>query len=81
MKKILSGTHLAIPSNGRLNHKEVHMKCPKCSGLMYIERLSDFFVVFHVWKCINCGALIDKTILNNQKKNLEVLEPVETAAK
>jgi hypothetical protein len=47
---------------------------------MYLERLSDFFIVFHAWKCINCGTLMDKTILDNQKKSLPFLEPVGTAA-
>ncbi len=56
------------------------MKCPKCSGLMYLERLSDFFVIFNVWKCINCGALMDKTILDNRRKSLAVLDAVETAS-
>ncbi|MBI3802835.1 MAG: hypothetical protein HY282_03645 [Nitrospirae bacterium] len=56
------------------------MKCPKCDGLMYLERLSDFFIVFHAWKCINCGALMDKTIIDNQKKSAPFLEPVATAA-
>jgi len=37
---------------------------------MYGEKLSDFFVTFHVWKCINCGALMDETILDNHKKSL-----------
>lgn len=46
------------------------MKCPKCDGLMYGEKLSDFFVTFHVWKCINCGALMDETILDNYRKSL-----------
>ncbi len=59
--------------------KEQKMKCPKCEGLMYLERLSDFFIIFHAWKCINCGALMDKTILDNQKKSLPFLEPVGTA--
>jgi hypothetical protein len=45
------------------------MRCPKCDGLMYQERLSDFFIIFHAWKCVNCGALMDRTILNNQKRN------------
>ncbi len=47
---------------------------------MYLERLSDFFIVFHAWKCINCGALMDKTILDNQKKSTPFLEPVGTSA-
>ena len=55
------------------------MRCPKCEGLMYLERLSDFFIVFHAWKCINCGALMDRTILNNQKKSAPFLEPVAAA--
>jgi ribosomal protein L37AE/L43A len=59
--------------------KEQKMKCPKCEGLMYLERLSDFFIIFHAWKCINCGALMDKTILDNQKKSLPFLEPVGSA--
>lgn len=55
------------------------MKCPKCSGLMYLERLSDFFVIFNVWKCINCGALMDKTIMDNRRKSLAVLDALESA--
>ena len=43
------------------------MKCPKCNGLMYTECLSDFMLVFDIWKCINCGALIDPTILKNKQ--------------
>ncbi len=56
------------------------MKCPKCSGLMYLERLSDFFVIFNVWKCINCGALMDKTIMDNRRKSLAVPDAIETVS-
>lgn len=44
------------------------MNCPKCHGLMYSERVSDFSLTFYAWKCVNCGALIDQTILANQYK-------------
>ena len=44
------------------------MECPKCHGFMHLERMSDFFLVFYAWKCINCGALIDKTIARNRRK-------------
>ena len=51
------------------------MKCPKCDGLMFLERLSDFFLTFYAWKCVNCGAIMDRTILNNRKKsNLYITE-------
>jgi hypothetical protein len=46
------------------------MGCPKCKGLMMLERFSDFFLVFYAWKCLNCGAIIDRTISNNRKNSL-----------
>ena len=35
-----------------------------------MERFSDFFLVFYAWKCINCGAIIDQTITENQQRHL-----------
>ncbi len=57
------------------------MECPKCKGLMDLERFSDFFLVFYAWKCINCGAVIDRTIANNRRKSLEAksAKEIETA--
>lgn len=42
------------------------MKCPKCEGLMFMERFSDFFLTFSAWKCVNCATIIDQTILSNK---------------
>lgn len=53
------------------------MECPKCKGFMMLERFSDFFLIFYAWKCINCGALIDRTISNNRRKSLPA-KTVET---
>jgi ribosomal protein L37AE/L43A len=44
------------------------MKCPKCEGLMFVERFADYFLTFHAWKCINCGSIMDQTILANRSK-------------
>ncbi len=55
------------------------MKCPKCKGLMYTERFSDFYIVFDVWKCVNCGALIDRTILENQKGPSRLRAPMKAS--
>ena len=44
---------------------------------MMLERFSDFFLIFYAWKCINCGALIDRTISNNRRKSLQA-KTVET---
>ena len=46
------------------------MDCPECKGMMELDRFWDFFLVFYAWKCISCGAIIDKTICNNRKKSL-----------
>ena len=58
------------------------MDCPKCKGMMTLERFSDFFLVFYAWKCINCGAVIDKTICNNRRMSLaaKANKEVEPAA-
>ena len=53
------------------------MDCPKCKGLMELDRFSDFFLVFYAWKCLNCGAIIDRTIAENRRKSL-VAKPVKT---
>ena len=45
------------------------MNCPKCHGLMYSVRVSDFSLTFYAWKCVNCGAMVDQTILSNQVKH------------
>jgi len=54
------------------------MCCPKCQGLMQLERFSDFFLVFYAWKCINCGAVIDRTIANNRRNSLAGKHPKPT---
>ena len=50
------------------------MECPKCQGMMTLDRFSDFFIVFYAWKCINCGAMIDRTIATNRRKSLAARE-------
>ena len=56
------------------------MDCPKCQGRMMLARFSDFFVVFTAWKCINCGAIIDRTIATNRRTSLAVRESQPVAA-
>lgn len=41
---------------------------------MLLERFSDFFLVFYAWKCLNCGAIIDRTIAKNHRKSLDPQE-------
>jgi len=50
------------------------MDCPKCKGLMMLERFSDFFLIFYAWKCINCGSIVDRTIAANKRQSLAGLE-------
>lgn len=53
------------------------MQCPRCQGFMYMERVADFFITFYAWKCINCGALLDRTILSNKQRGLSSLTPLK----
>jgi hypothetical protein len=53
------------------------MECPKCRGLMALDRFSDFFLVFYAWKCLNCRAVIDKTIATNRRKSLSPQQPID----
>jgi hypothetical protein len=63
------------------NQGGLAMECVKCSGLMSLERFSDFFLVFYAWKCLNCGAVIDRTIANNRRKSLtKCLKPEVVSA-
>ena len=57
------------------------MDCPKCQGTMLLERFSDFFLVFYAWKCLNCGAIIDRTISKNRRKSLAAQESKTVAAR
>jgi len=61
--------------------QEEVMECPKCKGLMMLERFSDFFLIFYAWKCINCGSIIDRTISMNRKKSLAAREIQPVAAR
>lgn len=42
------------------------MECRKCRGLMVQEWLPDFFEETPAWRCLNCGAMLDRMILRNQ---------------
>ncbi len=57
------------------------MECPKCKGLMMLERFSDFFLIFYAWKCVNCGAIIDRTISMNRRKSLATREAQPVASR
>lgn len=41
------------------------MNCSRCSGLLVIEQ--DF--EFPVWRCVQCGEMIDPVILRNRLYN------------
>jgi hypothetical protein len=45
------------------------MNCTKCQGLMVEESLNDGFVRMNGWRCVNCGALFDSVIGDNQGRH------------
>lgn len=48
------------------------MTCPKCQGLIVLMKFYDFFESCHAWKCVNCGAIIDRTIARHRRRLVEV---------
>ncbi|ALA58645.1 hypothetical protein [Nitrospira moscoviensis] len=46
------------------------MNCPRCQGLLLRQTFSDFFRVFHAWRCFNCGAMIDRIIAANRREQV-----------
>ena len=43
------------------------MECPKCQGLMIDEYLADGVSNINEWRCVNCGAILDAVIAQNQQ--------------
>jgi uncharacterized Zn finger protein len=48
------------------------MECLKCSGLMVTDRITDFFLKMLVWRCANCGLMMDPTIIRNEQTSVFV---------
>ncbi len=47
---------------------------------MFIERFADYFMTFHAWKCVNCGSVMDQTILSNRAKGTEMELALQTVS-
>lgn len=43
------------------------MTCHKCHGLMVQEYRADFTPEANVWRCINCGQMVDPLIAANRR--------------
>ena len=63
---------IRFPDQRRNARVEVHLKCPKCSGMMFPDFLLDQSVILHCWKCVNCGRIDEWLICRNRLR----LEPV-----
>ncbi len=48
------------------------MGCPKCNGLMMMERFSDLFLIFYACNSITCASILDRTICANRRKSLAI---------
>ncbi len=52
--------------------RRLRMKCYRCGGLMVFEKFFGISEDFYGWRCLFCGEIIDKVILENrlgQKKS------------
>jgi hypothetical protein len=50
------------------------MRCVRCRGLMvsgpYVERANEGLEEPGVWRCVNCGELVDLRLLDNRVASL-----------
>src|SRR5439155_13796108 len=51
------------------------MQCTKCQGLMIEESFADGAGSIHEWRCINCGAILDAVIAQNQLRRSSRCRP------
>jgi hypothetical protein len=56
------------------------MECRKCRGLMIEEWLADDLDEAYVWRCVNCGAVMDLMIERNHRHGMEAV-PMATCGK
>ena len=54
------------------------MECRKCCGLMIEEWVADALDEAYVWRCVNCGAMMDHMIERNHLPRSEGV-PAATA--
>ena len=47
-----------------VNH---YMKCGRCGGSMVFERFMAAVEVFHAWRCVNCGEILDPVVEKNRR--------------
>ena len=79
-----SSTAWKNPNGNRAQlYKEVGaMTCGRCKGLMVNEWRPDFTPETFIWRCINCGSIVDPLIELNRKggklATQFMMEPVET---
>ena len=56
------------------------MRCARCKGLMvtgfYEERANEGKQAPGVWRCVNCGELVDLRVLDNRMASLTQLRQV-----
>lgn len=48
------------------NPGEGVMKCSKCGGMMVYEKFQSKEDNFFGWRCIFCGEIVDRVILENR---------------
>ncbi len=49
------------------------MKCPRCAGMMFMDRLEDLQddtgqIFFYAYHCFTCGEILDELILGNREQ-------------
>jgi tRNA(Ile2) C34 agmatinyltransferase TiaS len=46
--------------------RRIKMKCNRCGGVMVYEKFFGVSEEFFGWRCISCGEIVDRVILENR---------------
>jgi len=56
------------------------MRCSRCGGMMVCETFYGDCTHFGGWKCISCGEIVDRVIMENRRSSAALRPRVQQGA-
>lgn len=61
-------------TGGRNKYQGVNMRCYRCGGVMIYQKFYGDWEYFFGWKCVPCGEIVDRVVLENGRSSV-ALDP------
>jgi len=59
---------LVGPKGTREDSAGNQCRCARCGGAMIFERFLATMEIFHAWRCLNCGEIMDPVVQKNREQ-------------